>query len=183
MIATIRSLALIALTLWGTAQGVGVIACEKDDEGPVGAPTKRVAFAAVGSSVKGVLREWGGTYSGVTERSQRVVRTQAEWDKLWAQVHANEVPPPAAPKIDWSREMVLAVFMGERSTGGYRIAFRGLKVGEKEIVAEVEETAPPPDAIAIQSLTQPYHLVVVKRSDLPVRFVPAGKATARPAAG
>jgi PrcB C-terminal len=178
----IRHLALIAATVWGAAQGAGAMACETH-EAAAGAPAAQVASAATGAKVKGMLREWGGTYSGVTERSQRVVRTQAEWEKLWAQVHANEVPPAAAPKIDWSREMVLAVFMGERSTGGYRVAIRGVKTGEKEIVVEVEETAPPPDAITVQSLTQPYHLVVVKRSDLPVRFVPAGKATAQPAAG
>jgi PrcB C-terminal len=182
MSSKIQHLALLAATVWGTAQGAAVIACQAH-QAPVGQAATRVASAAAGSKVKSVLREWGGTSSGVTERSQRVVRTQAEWERLWAQVHAVQVPPPAAPKIDWSREMVLAVFMGERNSGGYRVAIRGVKPGEKEIVVEVEEAGPPPGAITTEALTQPYQLVVVKRSDLPVRFVPAGKVTTPPANG
>ena len=39
--------------------------------------------------------------------------------------------------------------------------------------------APAPDAITIQALTQPYAVAVVKRSSLPVRFVPVGAASLR----
>jgi hypothetical protein len=163
-------LAVIAATLGG---GSGVMmACE------CGAPK-----ASVRSSGKGVLREWRGTYGGVGERSQRVVRTQAEWERLWAQLRGNEVPTPPAPKVDWSREMVLAVFMGERNSGGHSVSIRNVTTGDKEIVATYEETAPSRDVITTQALTQPYHVAVIKRSDLPVRFTPAGKGTLRPGEG
>jgi hypothetical protein len=56
-----------------------------------------------------------------------------------------------------------------------------VKFGEKEIVVSVEESSPPADAITIQVMTQPYHVVVVKRSDLPVRFVTVGKGNVKPA--
>jgi hypothetical protein len=115
----------------------------------------------------------------VRERSERVVRTQAEWERLWAQMRAGAVPVPAAPKIDWQKEMVLALFMGERPTGGYGVAIRSVTYGEKEVVVQYEETSPPPDAITIQVLTQPHAVAVVRRTDLPVRFVAASRTLER----
>jgi hypothetical protein len=41
---------------------------------------------------------------------------------------------------------------------------------KEEIVVEVEEKEPPPDAIRTMTLTQPYHLIVIKRSPFPVKF-------------
>lgn len=170
---SIRYGALVAAALLGGVGGVEMAtACECE------APVKR---AAVKSAPKGVLREWRGTQSGVGDRGQRVIRTQAEWQKLWSQVRAPEVPAPPVPKVDWSREMVIAVFMGERSTGGHTVAIRDVKFGAKEIVVSVEESSPDADAITTQVMTQPYALVVVKRSDLPVRFVPVAKANVKPA--
>jgi hypothetical protein len=171
--AGIRYQAVVAAALMGVVGGFGMAtACE--------APVKEKG-TATRSLAKGVLRGWSGAHSGVGDRVQRVIRTQGDWQKLWSQARASETPAPPAPKIDWGREMVIAVFMGERNSGGYGVAIREVKFGEKEIVVSVEESSPPADAITIQVMTQPYHVVVVKRSDLPVRFVAVGKANVKPA--
>ncbi|MGZ3537739.1 MAG: protease complex subunit PrcB family protein [Thermodesulfobacteriota bacterium] len=34
------------------------------------------------------------------------------------------------------------------------------------------ETHPPPKSIVIQALTQPYHIVKLKKVDIPVMFIP-----------
>jgi hypothetical protein len=164
---------LAALALFG-ATGIesGAVACDCEKKAAV----KKVSTS---NAPQRALREWRGTQSGVTETAQRVARSQAEWDQLWARLTANQVPPPPAPKVNWGKEMVVALFMGERPTGGFGLAVRSVTYGEKEIVVAYEETAPPPDAITIQALTQPYAVAVVKHSTLPVRFVPAGAATQR----
>jgi hypothetical protein len=166
---------LAMLLLAGTAQvGSGAAACECEKKA---ATVKKVA--ATRSVPKGVLREWRGTMSGVTEAAQRVVRSQAEWDQLWGQMTANQVPPPPAPKVNWSKEMVIALFMGERPTGGFQTAVKSVTTSAKEILVSYEETAPAPDAVTIQALTQPYTVAVIPRSNLPVRFTLAGSATLR----
>lgn len=160
----VRYTALAAAVLFGATQGGRqAVACKEK--------TPRVRQVAGVKLVKGILREWRGSQSGMTEKAQQVVRTRAEWERLWAQIRAGEVPPPPAPKIDWTNEMVLALFMGQRPTGGYGVAIQSVEYGTKEIVVRYEETAPPPDAITIQVLTQPWVAAVVKRSNLPVRFV------------
>jgi hypothetical protein len=69
--------------------------------------------------------------------------------------------------------MVLAVFMGEQPTGGYRIEVAGVKTGERELVVQVRSAKPPPGAITTEVLTQPFFLAAVPRSNLVVKFVPA----------
>ena len=46
------------------------------------------------------------------------MRTDAEWTKLWQQ-HAPDRPRPA---VDFSKEMVVGVFMGSRPNAGFSIA-------------------------------------------------------------
>jgi hypothetical protein len=122
-----------------------------------------------------ILREWKGLYAGIRTPTEKVMRTPTEWAALWRQAHANRTPP-AAPSVDFAKEMVIAVFMGQRSTGGYSIAIENVAFGEKEIRVTVREQTPPPDAIVTQALTQPFHMVVVRKSALPVKFIRAKSA-------
>jgi hypothetical protein len=166
---------LAAIALLGVSPMARVaVACDCEKKAPVR------PVAATRSQATGVLRSWQGTQSGMAEAGQRVVRSQAEWEQLWARMSANQVPPQPSPKVDWSKEMVVAYFMGERPTGGFSAAIKSVIYGQKEIVVAYQETAPPPDAVTIQVLTHPYVVAVVKRSSLPVRFTPAGSATLRP---
>jgi hypothetical protein len=50
MILQIRHLAFVAATVWGAAQGAGVIACETHETAE-GAPAARVVSAATGPKV------------------------------------------------------------------------------------------------------------------------------------
>ena len=118
----------------------------------------------------GIEREWRGSSSGYTESTQLVVRTEARWADVWAKLHQRRLPRPELPPIDFEREMALAVCMGERPSGGYAIQILDVLRAEETIVVQVEETEPSPESLQTMALTQPYHVVVVKRSPLPVRF-------------
>ena len=51
-----------------------------------------------------------GDQSNIEDAKQVLVRTEAEWTQLYRQ-HNFDKP---APKIDFSKEMIVAVFMGSR---------------------------------------------------------------------
>lgn len=80
------------------------------------------------------------------------------------------LPRPELPEIDFEKEMVVAIFMGERSSGGYEIEIINIIKTEKQIAIEVEEEEPPPESLRTMVFTQPYHIVVIKRYSLPVVF-------------
>ena len=52
---------------------------------------------------------------------RQVVRNTVELDSLWRQMWWQGGEYPVAPAVDFSRELVVAVTMGERSSGGYTI--------------------------------------------------------------
>src|SRR5439155_15566888 len=93
-----------------------------------------------------------------------------EWLVVWAR-HAQSIGAVVPPPVDFSREMVVGVFMGERDTGGYQIEI--IEVERTASVLRVLYVTREPEAGAIltQALTQPFHLVRLARDDAFVSFV------------
>lgn len=111
-----------------------------------------------------------GPSSGVEEPKQVVVRSPAEWDSLWKS-HAG---PQTAPAVDFSTNMVAAVFLGTRPTGGHRVEIVGTRREKDLLIIEYIERAPGADAIVTQVLTSPFHIVKLPRFNGPIRFRRSG---------
>ena len=97
-----------------------------------------------------------------------VIRSEAAWGRFLDRVAGQRDPAFPAPPVDFSRQMVIGVFLGRTSLG------MGVGVGEvsdegQELLVKIHETiggaAPPPD-----EFTYPYDFVAIPQSDLPVRF-------------
>jgi hypothetical protein len=110
-----------------------------------------------------------GSQSGVKKAERVVVKTQDEWTALWKR-HAGEAPAADAPKVDWSKEMVLGAFLGTRNTGGYALQITGAKEQDGKLVVQVEAKTPRPGGFVTQTITAPFHLVAVPRSSLPATW-------------
>lgn len=111
------------------------------------------------------------TMSGVDRAEQVVVRTDSEWQALW-QRHA---PGRTRPTVDFSKEMVVAVFLGSRPSGGYQVQITGVRSEGDTLVVQWREARPGPGQVAAQVLTAPAHIVTVPRHAGQVRFEQAGQ--------
>ena len=107
-----------------------------------------------------------GTQTFIDVSRQVTAHTAEEWSALWRQ-HAPNRPMPT---VDFSREMVVGIFAGSRSTAGYAIEIVSAEVREGALVVRYRETAPGRAAVTAQVITTPYHLVAVPKRDGPVRF-------------
>lgn len=114
--------------------------------------------------------KWKGYHCGYVDSERLVIETEGEWKEVWEKVVGFQIPKPKLPEVDFETEMIIAVFMGEQRTGGYSIDITRIIKEEEEIVVQVKEKHPDPDLLVTMALTQPYHIVVVKSSPLPVRF-------------
>ncbi|MGE5306680.1 MAG: protease complex subunit PrcB family protein [Alphaproteobacteria bacterium] len=114
-----------------------------------------------------------GSQSGVRERKFVVIKSESDWQALWSTHASLSVPPKKPPLVDFQTEMIVAVFAGEKSTGGYSIEITRIQEDTTKHALEfiVHESKPPPGAMVIQALTQPYHIVKLARIELPVTFV------------
>ena len=62
-----------------------------------------------------------GAMSGVMRPRQEVLKTADAWQKVWNEHTARVQPKPPLPAVDFHKEMVVAIFMGQRPTGGYSV--------------------------------------------------------------
>ena len=113
-----------------------------------------------------------GSSSGCAEPVSFVIRSKDKWERIWYTHAAGIASPPSPPEVDFLSHMVVAVFRGELPTRGYSTEIREVTVLKDKIRIVVGETDP--DGIAMPAVTQPYHIVKLRKNSLPVEFVSAG---------
>lgn len=110
-----------------------------------------------------------GHRPGITERQEHLVRDQGAWEALWARHTRGLKDPGQAPEIDFSRQEVLAVFMGNVSDGCHGVEIVNDIYRSADRVIGVEHyTVDHPSCS--QEIFQPFHLVETERDDGEVRF-------------
>lgn len=108
-----------------------------------------------------------GDQSSIDAAKQVLVRSDAELRLLWQQ-HAPDRPMPT---IDFTREMLVAVFMGSRPNAGYSTAVVSTTAAAGVLMVRYSETKPSAGAVTAQILTFPYHIVAIPKADVKdVRF-------------
>jgi hypothetical protein len=110
--------------------------------------------------------------SGMRDATRRVVRDAGEWGRIWPALSGSAAgaSPTALPPVDFAREMALVAAMGRRNTGGYEIRIQSVERAENGLVVRVTESSPGPTCGTGAALSAPADVVVVPRSDLPVRW-------------
>lgn len=101
-----------------------------------------------------------GAHSQITSSREVAVRSAAEWDVLW---RAHQPAGPHAA-IDFSKEMIVAVFLGNRPTADYSVTIVSAVEEGSVLRVRYRETPPAPDAMTAQILTYPYQIVAIPKS-------------------
>jgi hypothetical protein len=101
--------------------------------------------------------------SGLHGRRRDVVRDEAAWARLWAQIHEGVTPQPSLPPVDFSRDMLIAVATGTRPSGGFDIKIESVARRGDRLEVVVHETCPAPGDRVSMGLTQPVEVVRVER--------------------
>jgi PrcB C-terminal len=111
------------------------------------------------------------TRSSINSPRQAVARTTAEWASLWKE-HSGAAP---APKVDLGTSTVVAVFLGERMTGGYAAEITGTRRDGAALVVLWAERKPAADQMTAQVSTSPAHIASIPAFAGEIRFEKVGK--------
>ena len=122
-----------------------------------------VAMAAQTGSVRTIEK---GAQSNVDDVLRASAKSAAEWTALWKK-HNYDKP---APSVDFSKEMVVAVFMGSRPSAGFAVEVVSAAERDGKLVVSYKETMPPAGSVSAQVLTAPYHIAAIPKSSAPVVF-------------
>ena len=122
-------------------------------------------------------------YNAIQKAEELVIRDDLEFSAFWRRLWGNSDRAPKVPYVDFKKEAVIVIAMGQRSSGGHGI--RGILIQRTEGTLSVVYIAfsPGPGCVTTQAGTSP---VVLLRFELPApkpRFVAqhsltyCGKAT------
>lgn len=81
--------------------------------------------------------------------------------RLWSQLVGTGEPP----EVDFTRESVVFLLAGQRSTGGYSVEPRAARVEGQTLVVDAHVRTPGTDAMVTQALTSPYAVIAVRREN------------------
>ena len=131
-------------------------------------------FAGVtanGEDSKAVRTIAKGAFSGIQEPRQEVITDKKSWEQFWSKHSRLTKPVAPLPEVDFTKEMVVAVTMGTKRTGGYSVEITSVATVDGKLRITIKQGSPPPGAITIQSLTAPFHFVAAPKSDLKPEFI------------
>ncbi|WP_426432163.1 protease complex subunit PrcB family protein [Winogradskyella sp. HB-48] len=119
-----------------------------------------------------VLIGKGNLYGSGAEglkKQNLIITSSEEWKDLLDKINSvNKVSDSFAEKnVDFSKFTVIAVFDDVKNTGGHSLNMLIQETKDKVIVEVLHKA---PEGIATSVMTQPYYIVKIPKSELPIVF-------------
>jgi hypothetical protein len=130
---------------------------------PPGAPRPNIPILTTVPAMKTIDK---GDQSNMDDGKQVAVKTAAAFKQLWQQ-HSPDRPLPA---VDFTKEMVVGVFLGSRPSAGYTLEIVSAIQANGTLVVRYREAVPARGTMTAQVITSPYHLVAVPLFPGEVKF-------------
>ncbi len=106
-----------------------------------------------------------GTYSGVEDKRELLINTNDEYQKLMNEVYKNLDQMPRIPVVDFTKNSLVAVFIGNRSSGGFMVIIDSITEGSKSISVNVTESTPGKNCVVTEAITRPYTIVKIPKTE------------------
>lgn len=109
-----------------------------------------------------------GSNGGYTTPKKMIIKNQKELQSVYTQINLTRKPGYRVPKVNFKEEMVIALFIGEKSSGGYAISISKIEDLETEVHAFIKETQP--EGMATMAITQPFYFCKIPRTEKQIVF-------------
>lgn len=153
-----------SITLFVLAFAFSLYSCKTSSESTVDTAIEvsDVQFKHISS---GILTGDGAEEIGKGEGF--VIQSEKEWQDLRTKMNSiNETQEEIS--IDFEQRTVLAYFDVIRTTGGYSVEMVSIKEDASAIEVSLQYTSP--SDMAVEIMTQPYHIVSIPKTSKQVKF-------------
>lgn len=106
---------------------------------------------------------------GVEKQINYIITNEKDWQNLWNKTFPHDKEKPRLPKINFSKETVIAVYMGRCGSGGYGIGIYKI-IETKNIEIFVEIYFPAEGSMVSQAITYPYDIIKIPKKDKKIQF-------------
>lgn len=98
------------------------------------------------------------TYGGLETETGILVNSVEELKELYRELNLEDVP-----KVDFEKHSIVAVFMGQKRTGGYSIAVTEVNIKNDVSTVTTNKTLPS-GGIATMALSSPYCIIEIPKA-------------------
>lgn len=111
-----------------------------------------------------------GIHSSIPEQKFQIVRDTGTLNQTWRQAFKTALPVPATPNVDFRDHLVLALFLGQKRTGGYRLKVESVHEYPDSLVVRISIHNPGHGCKTIQMITSPYEIIQVPATGKEILF-------------
>jgi len=133
--------------------------------------TDESAFAPAPQQLPWEVLAQGQQAVGFDQPHYALVSDEAALINLWNQAHGSQLTLPPVPNVDFGRETVLALFAGQKPSGGYGVDVRRVSVDNGELYVDLSVSRPAQGAVTTQALTSPWVMIRVLRGGFGVAWL------------
>ena len=136
---------------------------------PPGSTASSASTSSTPSRSAGVTTVARG-FDGPVRAGQVVARSAEEWQRTWAGHGGPGTAPSLPPEVDFGRQMLVAVFQGERPSAGFEVSIEAAEPRGDGLEVRYAKVSPGPGCLTAAMLTYPFHVVAVPRATGEVAF-------------
>jgi len=113
------------------------------------------------SSIVSFKKITNQSHGGSKEELYLIISNQKELQKVYAQINMFRKPGLAIPSVNFKNEKIIALFMGQKNTGGYMIEIDTI-ISKKDasIEIKIKETIPNNDMVTM-AITHPFSIYLL----------------------
>lgn len=108
-----------------------------------------------------------GQHSSIDTAAVFLIDNEKDWADIWKLAQGQIEPMPPVVKIDFKTNMVLGIFMGQKTSGGYRTEVAEIIRSGDDLLIKVINYAGGGGSM-LPVLTSPYQLVKIPAGDFKI---------------
>ena len=109
-------------------------------------------------------------FGGMTDSKFIAIKDQKALNEIYNIISEGRLPELKAPPIDFEKETVIALFLGEKTSGGYAITVGQILNIDDKINVAYKITAPKRGEMVTTVMTQPYCIIKIPKTSKKVTF-------------
>ena len=110
--------------------------------------------------------------SNIEEPQRKIIDNQKALESLFAEINKTRNPEIPIPEINFDKEIVAFVNLGQTSTGGHTVTVENIEMKKDEVVIHIGGTSPRPKDNVTMVITTPFTMVRLNKQILPIVFKP-----------
>lgn len=123
---------------------------------------------AINEEVLPFIELLSGSHSNIQEQKFVVLKNENELNTILSTINSTRMPNIKIPKIDFTKNIVIGLFMGTKSTGGHFIKINHISQTKNEVIVYYSKKHP--TGMATSVITQPFYLAKMTKTNKNIQF-------------